>query len=57
MHTSGMDVGGCYPSLCVSLQTFTGSILVAVNPYQMFDIYGVDMVQKYEGQMIGKLPP
>lgn len=38
-------------------QTYTGSILVAVNPYQVFDIYGVETVQQYEGQLIGKLPP
>ena len=35
-----------------------GSILVAVNPYQMFsDAYGLDMVRKYEGQVLGSLPP
>jgi myosin-15 len=39
------------------LQTYTGSILVAVNPYKMFDIYGLDMVKKYEGQILGTLPP
>ena len=38
-------------------QTYTGSILVAVNPYQVFDIYSVETVQQYEGQLIGKLPP
>jgi hypothetical protein len=34
-----------------------GSILVAVNPYQFFDIYGIDVVRKYEGQLIGTQPP
>ena len=34
-----------------------GSILVAVNPYQYFDIYGIDMVKKYQNQLIGALPP
>lgn len=43
---------------CLShTQTYTGSILVAVNPYQVFDIYDVETVQQYEGQLIGKLPP
>jgi myosin-15 len=41
----------------IVLQTYTGSILVAVNPYKMFDIYGLDMVKKYEGQILGTLPP
>jgi len=43
--------------IVIFLQTYTGSILVAVNPYKMFDIYGLDMVKKYEGQILGTLPP
>ncbi|XP_046399408.1 unconventional myosin-XV isoform X2 [Ischnura elegans] len=39
------------------IYTYTGSILVSVNPYKMFDIYGLDMVKKYEGQILGTLPP
>ncbi|XP_006816618.1 unconventional myosin-VIIa-like, partial [Saccoglossus kowalevskii] len=39
------------------IYTYTGSILVAVNPYKMFDIYGIEMVKQYEGQLIGHLPP
>lgn len=38
-------------------QTYTGSILVAVNPYKMYGMYGLDMVKKYEGQILGTLPP
>ena len=34
-----------------------GSILVAVNPYQHLGIYGLEVVRKYEGQLIGTLPP
>ncbi|CAG0891503.1 unnamed protein product [Darwinula stevensoni] len=39
------------------IYTYTGSILVSVNPYKMFDIYGLDMVKKYEGRILGTLPP
>lgn len=31
--------------------------MVAVNPYRMFDTYGLDAVSKYEGKIIGTLPP
>jgi len=30
---------------------------VAVNPYKMFDIYGLDQVKLYEGRILGTLPP
>jgi hypothetical protein len=36
----------------------SGSILVSVNPYRMFDsLYGLDAVSRYDGQIIGTLPP
>ncbi|XP_066584309.1 unconventional myosin-XV [Prorops nasuta] len=39
------------------IYTYTGSILVAVNPYKMFDIYGLEQVKLYEGRILGTLPP
>jgi myosin-15 len=30
---------------------------MSVNPYKMFDIYGLDKVKEYEGKPIGELPP
>ena len=41
----------------VQLQTFTGSILVAVNPYQLLDIYDGGHIEKYKNMKIGELPP
>ncbi|KAI1292215.1 Unconventional myosin-XV [Halotydeus destructor] len=39
------------------IYTFAGNILMAVNPYKQLDIYGLDVVKKYEGQILGTLPP
>jgi myosin-15 len=41
----------------VCRQTYIGSILVSVNPYQMFGIYGPEQVQQYIGRALGENPP
>lgn len=38
-------------------QTYIGSILLSVNPYQMFGIYGPEQVQQYSGRALGDNPP
>nr|XP_046271327.1 unconventional myosin-XV isoform X2 [Scatophagus argus] len=39
------------------IYTYIGSILVSVNPYKMYNIYGTDMVLLYKGRALGENPP
>ncbi|XP_030634878.1 unconventional myosin-XV [Chanos chanos] len=39
------------------IYTYIGSILVSVNPYKLFNIYGTDTVLQYEGHGLGENPP
>ena len=56
------------PALLANLQmrynrqliyTYTGTILIAVNPYQKLDnsLYGKETIEMYRGQQLGKLSP
>lgn len=47
----------CLSLLFVVSQTYIGSILLSVNPYKMYNIYGTDMVLHYNGCALGENPP
>lgn len=49
--------GGMETETTCAQQTYIGSILVSVNPYRMFGIYGQEQVQQYSGRALGENPP
>lgn len=43
---------------CISFQTYTGNILIAVNPFQRLPhMYDTHMMEQYKGAGFGELSP
>jgi myosin-5 len=46
-----------FPTMLV-LQTYTGNILIAVNPFQKLPhLYDASMMEQYKGVQLGELSP
>jgi myosin-7 len=59
---SDIDVEGVNTNLLVrfkrgEIYTMTGTILVAVNPYEYYNLYEEKTMKKYQGKKFGDLPP
>ncbi|XP_063162991.1 unconventional myosin-VIIb isoform X2 [Candoia aspera] len=62
IHLGEMNEAGMVHNLLIrykenKIYTYTGSILVAINPYQVLPLYTMEQIQLYYNKRIGELPP
>ncbi|XP_019480078.1 PREDICTED: unconventional myosin-VIIb isoform X1 [Hipposideros armiger] len=62
IHLGDLNEAGMVHNLLIRYQqhkiyTYTGSILVAVNPFQVLPLYTLEQVQLHYAQHAGELPP
>jgi myosin heavy subunit len=57
LHESSLFHNLCLRHQKDEIYTFTGNILVAVNPYKSLPIYGGDYIKKYQGKALNECPP